>query len=148
MIIKSFLQSKNEFDNNYGKSLVLERSIVPVDGKYIKNISIANHQGDRKDKDQEALDWLREHLIFVIEFKKENSKDTETVFNVQLKPALNESEADFCIGVIYDTERLYLFQKKNGKVLRLDASYNQKAEKSSTRDLSLRITDSYYKIPS
>lgn len=99
-------------------------------------------------KDQESLDWLRKHLLGVIEFKKENSKDVEGVYNQQLKPALKESEHEFCLGVLYDTERLYLFQKKDGNVLRLDEAYNQKEEKSTTKDLSLHLTDAYYKIPS
>jgi len=99
-------------------------------------------------KDQDALDWLRKHLIGVIEFKKENSKDVETVFNQQLKAGMKESEADFCIGFLYDTERLYIFQQKNGKILRYDQSYNQKGEKSTTKDLSLHLTDPYSNIPS
>ncbi|HBK71354.1 MAG TPA: SAM-dependent methyltransferase, partial [Flavobacteriaceae bacterium] len=101
-----------------------------------------------KDKDQESLDWLRKHLIGVIEFKKEDSKDNETVYNQQLKPAIKESENDFCLGVLYDTERLYLFQKKQNLYLRLDESFNLKGEKSTTKDLSLHLTDAYYKIPS
>ncbi len=99
-------------------------------------------------KSQEALDWLRKHLMVVIEFKKEDSKDTETVYNQQLKPAMKESESDYCLGIIYDTERLYLFQKKNQKFLRLDESYNLKGDKSTTKDLSIHLTDAYYKIPS
>lgn len=99
-------------------------------------------------KDQESLDWLRKHLIGVIEFKKENSKDTETVYNQQLKPAIKEAEGNFCLGILYDTERLYLFQKKNENYLRLDESFNLKGEKSTTKDLSLHLTDAYYKIPS
>jgi|SRR3989344_121442 len=102
----------------------------------------------RIEKDQEALDWLRKHLISSIEFKNEGSKQVETVYNQQLKPAIKESENDFCLGILYDAERLYLFQKKNGTVLRLDESYNLKADKSGTKDLSLHLTDSYYKIPS
>ena len=101
-----------------------------------------------KNKDQESLDWLRKHLIGVIEFKKEDSKDTETVYNQQLKPAIKESENDFCLGILYDTERLYLFQKKKNSYLRLDESFNLKGEKSTTKDLSLHLTDAYYKIPS
>ncbi len=101
-----------------------------------------------KNKDQESLDWLRKHLLGVIEFKKEDSKDTETVYNQQLKPAIKESENDFCLGILYDTERLYLFQKKQNTYLRLDESFNLKGEKSTTKDLSLHLTDAYYKIPS
>lgn len=101
-----------------------------------------------EEKDQGSLDWLRQHLLGVIEFKKEDSKDVEVVYNQQLKPALKESESDFCLGILYDTERLYLFQKKNSLFLRLDESYNQKGEKSTTKDLLLHLTDAYYKIPS
>lgn len=101
-----------------------------------------------KNKDQESLDWLRKHLLGVIEFKNEDSKDTEVVYNQQLKPTIKESENDFCLGILYDTERLYLFQKKNNAYLRLDESFNLKGEKSTTKDLSLHLTDAYYKIPS
>ncbi len=102
----------------------------------------------KEEKSQDALDWLRTHLLSAIEFKKEDGKDVEIVYNQQLKPAIKESEKEFCLGVLYDAERLYLFQKKNGKYLRLDESYNQKGDKSSTKDLSLHLTDAYYKIPS
>ncbi len=99
-------------------------------------------------KNQSDLDWLRSHLIAVIEFKKEDGKDIETVYNQQLKPAIKESESDFCLGVLYDTERLFLFQKKHGKFIRLDESYNLKGENSSTRELSLHLPDEFRKIPS
>ncbi|GAB1370247.1 hypothetical protein MASR1M45_28290 [Candidatus Kapaibacterium sp.] len=98
-------------------------------------------------KEQSSLDWLRKHLICVIEFKKENSKDIETVWNQQLKPALKESEQDFCLGIIYDTERLYLFKKQINYFLRLDESFNLKKEQSNTKDLSLHLTDAYSKTP-
>jgi len=100
------------------------------------------------EKAQESLDWLRKHLLCVIEFKKEKSKDIEKVYNQQLKPAMKEAEGNFCLGILYDTERLYLFQKRNSSFLRLDESYNLKGEKSTTKDLSLHLTDAYYKIPS
>ncbi len=98
-------------------------------------------------KEQSALDWLRKHLIAVIEFKSENSKDTETIWNQQLKPALKESENDFCLGILYDTDRLYLFKKHNNYYLRLDDGYNLKKEQSTTKDLQLHLTDAYYKLP-
>lgn len=101
-----------------------------------------------EEKDQEDLEWLRKHLVGVIEFKREDSKDIETTVNVQLKTWIKESEADFCIGFLYDKERLYIFQRKNGKFLRYDQSYNQKGENSSLKDLSLHLTDPYINIPS
>lgn len=99
-------------------------------------------------KDQPSLDWLRKHLVGVIEFKKEDSKNTESVYNQQLKPALKESESRYCLGMLYDQERLYLFQKKEDKYLRLDESYNIKGDQSTIKDLSLHLTDAYIKIPS
>ncbi|MFZ2026400.1 MAG: N-6 DNA methylase [Microgenomates group bacterium] len=102
----------------------------------------------QETRSQESLDWLRKHLVGVMEFKKENSKNTETVYNQQLKPAMKEAEGDFCLGILYDTEKLYLFQKKDSNFLRLDESYNLKGDRSSTKDLSLDLPDAYYKIPS
>jgi type I restriction enzyme M protein len=99
-------------------------------------------------KDQRSLDWLRQHIVAVIEFKKEDGKDIEAVYNQQLKPAIKESENDFCLGILYDTERLFLFQKRQGKFIRLDESYNLKGENSSTKELSLHLPDEFRKIPS
>ncbi|HEX9757355.1 MAG TPA: hypothetical protein VGB26_06095 [Nitrospiria bacterium] len=101
----------------------------------------------RTNNNQKELDWLRIHLIGVIEFKKEDSKDIETVYNQQLKPALKESEREFCLGILYDTERLYLFRKHKFKFLRLNDEYNQKGEDSGTKDLSLHLPDPYRNIP-
>ena len=69
------------------------------------------------------LEWLSEHLIAVIEFKK-GDKEIERVFTGQIRPGMREKEpADcFVLGVYYDTERLYLFQRKNGIVVRYDES--------------------------
>jgi type I restriction enzyme M protein len=99
------------------------------------------------DNDTEELDWLRKHLLVAIEFKKEDSKDVETVWNKQLKAYLKESERDFAMGVLYDTERLYLFRKHNGKYLRLSDEFNSKGEKSGTKDLQLHIPDPYLNLP-
>lgn len=98
-------------------------------------------------KDQSALDWLRKHLAAVIEFKKEDGKNTETVWNQQLKPALKESEQSFCLGILYDAGKLYLFKKQGDCYIRLDDGYNMKKEQSSTKELSLHLPDSYYKLP-
>lgn len=106
------------------------------------------YQSWREDKNQNSLDWLRKHLVCVIEFKKDNVKDVDAIYNQQLKPAMKESESDFCLGVLYAKERLYLFQKKGSLFIRLDESFNIKGDKSSTKELSLELTDSYFKIPS
>ena len=122
---------------------------IIVDGCIFNESSwLDYYQKWRQKNDQESLDWLRKHLIGVIEFKREDSKNIEIVYNQQLKPALKESEAEFCLGILYDAERLHLFQKKENYFLRLDESYNLKEEKSTTKELSLHLTDAYYKIPS
>ena len=97
---------------------------------------------------QIALDWLRRHLIAVIEFKNEGSTEIETVFNIQLKAAMKEIENDFGVGMLYDKEKLYLFKKNKSLYLRLDESLNLKGDESTIKDLSLDIPDGYYKIPS
>jgi type I restriction enzyme M protein len=106
------------------------------------------YQKYHSDNDTNALDWLRQHLIVTIEFKKENSKDVESVWNKQLKAYLKESERDFCLGILYDTERLYLFRNFKGKLLRYSEEFNLKGEKSSTKELSLHIPDPYINLPS
>lgn len=101
------------------------------------------HQNNNAD----SLNWLRKHLMVAIEFKKEDNKNISEVWDKQLKAYLKESEADFCLGVLYDTERLYLFRKYNNKYLRYSDEYNQKGENSGTNDLSLHLPDPYRNIP-
>lgn len=107
----------------------------------------SHYQNFHLHKDQASLDWLRKHLIAVIEFKKENSKNIEAVWNQQLKPALKECENDFCLGIMYDTGKLYLFKKQVNCYIRFDDGYNLKKDQSTTKELSLHLPDSYYKIP-
>lgn len=205
---QTFLEAKNEFDKRYNKTLILDRSIAPVDGKYISDISLKSKNGEpseeyykwqfifalthsglyskdyigaeiyfpkgnknsapikidgcifddkkwadyyekwRKSRDDDAVEWLRQHLIAIIEFKKSDGKDIKTVFTSQVKPELKESESNYCLGFYYDSERLYIFQRKNGSVLRYDESKNQKGDKSQTTQLSLDLTDSYTYVPS
>jgi type I restriction enzyme M protein len=122
---------------------------IKLDGAIFDDMSWFDYyQQYHSSHDQSALDWLRKHLLAVIEFKKANSKNIEVVYNAQLKSAMKESENNFCLGILYDTERLYLFQKKNGNYLRLDESYNLKGDKSTIKDISLHLTDAYYKLPS
>lgn len=80
------------------------------------------HQNNNAD----SLDWLRKHLIVALEFKKEDNKNISEVWDKQLKAYMKESEADFCLGILYDTERLYLFRKHNNKFLRYSDEYNTK----------------------
>lgn len=101
------------------------------------------HQNNNAD----SLDWLRKHLIAAIEFKKEETKNVSEVWDKQLKAYMKESEADFCLGILYDTERLYLFRKHSNKFLRYSDEYNTKGVDSGTKELSLHLPDPYYNIP-
>lgn len=96
----------------------------------------------------ESLEWLREHLMVAIEFKKEDNKNIIDVWEKQLKAYLNESRRSFCLGVLYDTERLYLFRKYNDKFLRYNEEFNTKGENSKTKELSLHLTDPYTNLSS
>ena len=95
----------------------------------------------------EALDWLRDHLLFVIEFKKEDNKNIAEVWDKQLKAYMRESNRAFVLGALYDTEKLYLFYRQSNKYLRLCESLNQKGMDSKTKDLSLHLPDPYSYIP-
>lgn len=94
------------------------------------------------------LEWLNDHLLAVIEFKK-NDKEIEKVFTSQVKPAMREKEpADaYVLGVYYGADRLYLFQRRGGKYLRYDEGKNQKADDSKVGDLSLHLPDAYQYLP-
>ena len=208
MMLSTFVGATFRFDQQYGTTLVLPHSLVPVDGKPLANISLKNTKGERSEeyfkwqfifalihsglyskdyvgaevyfpkgnkksapiqidacifddkqwlayytrwresKDDDAIEWLRAHLIGTIEFKRSDGKDIKTVYTHQIKPEIKESEATYCIGFYYDNERLFIFQKKNGTVLRYDESKNQKGDDSAVAHLSLDLTDNYNYIPS
>lgn len=95
----------------------------------------------------ESLEWLREHLIVALEFKKEDNKNIADVWDKQLKAYLNESRREFCMAVLYDTERLYLFRKHNNKFLRYSEEFNTKGEESKTKELALHLPDPYLNLP-
>jgi type I restriction enzyme M protein len=95
------------------------------------------------------LEYLNDHLLAVIEFKK-NDKEIEKVFTSQVKPAMREREPAnaYVLGVYYGADRLYLFQRRGGKYLRYDEGKNQKGDDSKVGDLSLHLPDPYGYLPS
>ena len=76
-----------------------------------------------ENNNSESLDWLHKHLCVAVEIKKEDGKNIQEVWEKQLKSYLKESEKDFCLGVLYDTERLYLFKKEKDKFLTSSVFY-------------------------
>lgn len=101
-----------------------------------------------KEKKSEDLEWLNQHIVVVIEFKR-GDKDINAVYSGQIKPALKEKDptSSRVFGIYYDQERLFLFQRIEGLFLRYDAAKNQKGEDSGVSDLSLQVPDSYHLLP-
>lgn len=101
-----------------------------------------------KKKKLENLDWLNEHMIAVIEFKK-SDKEIEKVYNGQIKPAMKQKEpaTEYVLGIYYECERMYLFHRRDGLYLRYDENKNVKGDNSKTGDLSLQMFDPYIFMP-
>lgn len=101
-----------------------------------------------KDQKIANLDWLNEHILIVIEFKK-GDRELEKVYNGQVKAAMRQKEpsTDYVLGIYYDTERMYLFHRRNGLYLRYDENKNIKSDDSKTGDLSLQLFDPYIYMP-
>lgn len=89
----------------------------------------------------DARNWLQEHLICGIEFKKEDSKDIKGVFNSQLKAYMNESAKSIVFGILYDEGRLYLFKSNEKKYTRLSDEFN--IEKKNKVEPTFDIPDAY-----
>lgn len=106
-----------------------------------------HYKNYHQKNDMNSLEWLRDHMITAIEFKKEDNKNISEVWDKQLKAYMKESNRNFCLGILYDTERLYLFKKHNGKFLRFSDDYNTKGINSKTKELSLNLPDPYFNIP-
>lgn len=124
-------------------------AVLRLDGAIFDNADWLEHYNAFwKDRRSTDLEWLHEHLLAVIEFKK-NDKEIEKVFTSQVKPAMREREpADaYVLGCYYGADRLYLFQRRGGKYLRYDEGKNQKGDDSKVGDLSLHLPDPYGYLP-
>ena len=124
-------------------------AVIRLDGAIFDSSDWLEHYNAYwKDRRSTDLEWLHEHLLAVIEFKK-NDKDIEKVFTSQVKPAMREREPAnaYVLGVYYGADRLYLFQRSSGKYIRYDEGKNQKGEDSKVGDLSLHLPDPYGYMP-
>jgi type I restriction enzyme M protein len=124
-------------------------AVIKLDGAIFDNDDWLEHYNTYwKNRRSIDLEWLNDHLLAVIEFKK-NDKEIEKVFTSQVKPAMREKEpADaYVLGIYYGADRLYLFQRRSGKYLRYDESKNQKGDDSKIGDLSLHLPDPYSYLP-
>lgn len=83
-----------------------------------------NLHSKKDDSKWDELNWLKDHLLCALEFKKEGSKDVKGVFNSQLKAYMSESSKDTVFGILYDEGRLYLFRSNGKNYLRLSDEFN------------------------
>ncbi|RTY89310.1 SAM-dependent methyltransferase [Flavobacterium sp. RSP46] len=144
LYIKDYIGTEVQFPKGNKSSAPLK-----LDGAIFDEITWFDKYKDyHENGNNESLEWLREHLIVSIEFKKEDNKNIADVWDKQLKAYLNESRRPFCLAVLYDTERLYLFRKHNNKFLRYSEEFNTKGLESKTKELALHLPDPYMNIPS
>lgn len=95
----------------------------------------------KDDSKWDDLNWLKEHLICGIEFKKEGSKDVKGVFNSQLKAYMNESSKNVVFGILYDEGRLYLFKNVGKSYMRLSDEFN--VENKGKTEPTFDVPDAY-----
>lgn len=95
----------------------------------------------KDDTRWDELNWLKEHLLCGIEFKKEDSKDIKGVFNSQLKSYMNESSKNTVFGILYDEGRLYLFKSNGKNYFRLSDEFN--TENKGKFEITFDIPDPY-----
>ncbi len=144
LIPKEYIGTEIYFPKGNKNSAPMKIDVCVFDDKEWKN----KYEDYHTNKNLDSLQWLRDHLLMPIEIKKEDGKDILTVWDKQLKPYMKESERGFSAGALYDTGRLYLFKKKDNNYIRLNDKYNEKGDKSKSRDLSLQLTDAYRDFPS
>ena len=110
---------------------------------------LALYQDYRENKNQDSLNKLRKKAVVMIEFKKENDKSIDQIFNSQIKATIKESDSAFVAGVYYNEGRLYLFKRdKTGLITRYDNGKNFLKSQRILEQYQLELTDPYYLIPS
>ncbi|MBN1886846.1 MAG: N-6 DNA methylase [Thermoflexales bacterium] len=123
---------------------------LKLDGAIFDSPDWLQHYNDYwAHRKAEDLQWLNDHLLGVIEFKR-NNKHIDQVFTRQVKPAMREKDPSdaYVLGIYYDAGRLYLFHRRNGRYLRYDEAKNQKGDQSQLGDLTLHLPDPYIYVPS
>lgn len=143
MFAKDYIGTEIHLPKGNKSSALLKIDAVIFDDK----TWFSKYEDYHKNNNLESLQWLKNHILAVIEFKKEDSKNIAEVYDKQLKAYMKECENSFCLGILYDTERLYLFKKQGDKYLRYSQEFNQKGDNSKIGDLSLHLPDPYSNIP-
>lgn len=120
-------------------------SMIKMDGAIFDDKSWFEHykalHTKKDDSKWDELNWLKEHLVCAIEFKKEGSKDIKGVFSSQLKTYMNESSKNNVFGILYDEGRLYLFKAIGKNYYRLSDEFN--VENKGKFEPTFDIPDAY-----
>lgn len=124
---------------NKGSSLIKIDAAIFDDKSWFEHYEALYTKKDNSKWDE--LNWLKQHLLCAIEFKKEGSKDIKGVFNAQLKTYMNESSRENVFGILYDEERLYLFKSDGKKYYRLSDEFNK--ENKDKLEPTFDIPDAY-----
>lgn len=120
---KDFIGTEVNFPKGNKGSAMIKLDAAIFDDKNWFSHYVALHT-KKDDSKWDELNWLKEHLLCAIEFKKENSKDIKGVFTSQLKTYMNESSKTVVFGILYDEGRLYLFRSNGKNYSRLSDEFN------------------------
>lgn len=129
---------------NKGASLIKIDAAIFDDKTWFEHYKALHNKKDESKWDE--LNWLKQHLLCVMEFKKEGSKDIKGIFNSQLKAYMNESSKEIVFGILYDEERIYLFKSIGKKYYRLSDEFNK--ENKGKIEPTFDIPDAYENIMS
>lgn len=140
---KDFIGVEVSFPKGNKNSASIKLDAAIFDNKdWFEHYSALHTKKD--DSKWDELNWLKEHLICGIEFKKEGSKDIKGVFNSQLKAYMNESSKETVFGILYDEGRLYLFKCIGKQYLRLSDEFN--IENKGKIDATYDVPDPYVNL--
>lgn len=124
---------------NKGAAMIKIDAAIFDDKSWFTHYEALHNKKD--DSKWDELNWLKEHLLCAIEFKKEGSKDIKGVFTSQLKTYMNESSKNVVFGILYDEGRLYLFRSEGKKYYRLSDEFN--SETKDKLEPTFDIPDGY-----
>lgn len=137
---KDFIGTEINFPKgNKGSAMIKLDGAIFDDKNWFEHYEALHTKKD--DSKWDELNWLKEHLICAIEFKKDGSKDIKGVFNSQLKAYMNESTKNIVFGILYDEGRLYLFKSNGKKFFRLSDEFN--SEYKDKLEPTFDIPDGY-----
>lgn len=140
---KDFIGVEVSFPKGNKNSASIKLDAAIFDNKdWFEHYSALHTKKD--DSKWDELNWLKEHLICGIEFKKEGSKDIKGVFNSQLKAYMNESSKETVFGILYDEGRLYLFKGIGKQYFRLSDEFN--IENKGKIDATYDVPDPYVNL--